>query len=219
MQFLNCFQRFMRSVVSLGGVARPGWHHFGVAPFGATPHIMMWNFNSTGLWWRPCFFILLVSNLIWTKNRLILRRRPFFLFFWPSPIFGPKKGDTTYSRPGCHHPQQRLCMKLLCFDEITNKIKQFSVKSTEPIQLKTFFYCLRFEIILISLSKLIYEQAQNLNKNKQIWNYVIKVQNNTLLKNKLCYRTIVVRVLNCKITKILRIALRNSEMVDARNKL
>ena len=40
-----------------------------------------------------------------------------------------------------------------------------------------------------------------------------------MLKNKQCYRTIVVRVLNCKITKILRIALQNSEMVDARNKL
>ena len=46
--------------------------------------------------------------------------------------------------------------------------EQFSVKSTEPKQLKTFFYCLRFEIILISLSKLIYEQAKNLNEIKQI---------------------------------------------------
>ena len=34
--------------------------------------------------------------------------------------------------------------------------EQFSVKSTEPIQLKTFFYYLRFEIIFISLSKLIF---------------------------------------------------------------
>ena len=61
------------------------------------------------------------SILIWTKNPLIFRRRPFlgglhilldlkptyfatiFFFFWSSPIFGTKKGATTKSRPGCYH--------------------------------------------------------------------------------------------------------------------
>ena len=54
------------------GVARGG-HHFGVTPYYDV---------------KPQFH----RFLIWTKNPLILRRRPFFFFFfvWPSPTFGLK---------------------------------------------------------------------------------------------------------------------------------
>ena len=40
--------------------------------------------------------------------------------------------------------------------------------------LTALFYCLRFDILLISLSKLIYEKVKSVNENKQIWNYVIE---------------------------------------------
>ena len=53
--------------------------------------------------------------------------------------------------------QKRFYKPLLKTEQNDGIGKQLSVKSTEPIQLKTFFYCLRFEIVLISLSKMIYE--------------------------------------------------------------
>ena len=53
------------------GVTILGWHH-----------IMMWNHNSTDLWWIPYFFyfVWLSSSSFGLKNLLIFRRRPSFFF-------------------------------------------------------------------------------------------------------------------------------------------
>ena len=105
------------------GVARGGRPASGVTTLG-WHHIIMWNHNSTDLWWILFHFVwsstfsfglkthwflaktfFLVFTYFWSENPLISKRRPFF---WSSPIFGMKKGATTKSRPGCHHFWQRL---------------------------------------------------------------------------------------------------------------
>ena len=94
------------------GVTILGWHH-----------IMMWNHNSTDLWWIFCLtflfslclfvpyphldrkpthfaaktflFFCLVFTYFWTENPLILRRIPFFLVF-----------TYFWTEKGCHHEIQ-----------------------------------------------------------------------------------------------------------------
>ena len=66
------------SVASIGGAARPRWHRFGMTPFGVKYIII------TALICGE--YLALISNLIWTKNPLVLWRRPFFFlvfnYFW-----------------------------------------------------------------------------------------------------------------------------------------
>ena len=85
-----CFQSTNKD----SGVAR-GWRRGRPAP-GVTilawHHITMWNYNSTDLLWIPSFFTLFGPCPDFAAKT----------FFLSSPIFGPKKGATTKSHPGCH---------------------------------------------------------------------------------------------------------------------
>ena len=100
-----------------------GWHHL------EWNHIIMQNHNSTDLWWRPCFSFYFVSNLIWTKNPVILRRRPFFSFFfggrWSSPSYGPKGVTLRHGRRSskwfgeapkfCPKNDLKVAWQIICF--------------------------------------------------------------------------------------------------------
>ena len=59
--------------------------------------ILIWTKNPLILGKDLFFFGLLI---LLNRNPPILQQRPFFLFFWSSPIFGTKKGATTKSRTG-----------------------------------------------------------------------------------------------------------------------
>ena len=119
----------LHSVASLRGGRQPapgvtilGWHY-----------IIMWNHNSTDLWWTPYFFhfvwsspssfglkthwflgedlFFLVFTCFWTENPFILLRRPFFsglhLFLVRKrvPPRNPAPGATIFSNASdsTHH--------------------------------------------------------------------------------------------------------------------
>ena len=75
-----------QTVVSLGGAACHGCHHFEMTPF--------------------------VFFCIETENPLIGRQK---LFFWFSPIVWLIKGATMKSRLGCHHSKRRFCFLIIFY--------------------------------------------------------------------------------------------------------
>ena len=75
-------------IASLGEeAARPGWRHLG------WHHIMMWNHNSTDLWWRPCFFISFgLQSHLHRKPTNFTAKPCFFVFFLVVTYFWTEKG-------------------------------------------------------------------------------------------------------------------------------